>query len=65
MPKDKVSVTLELERDQADWLNTIAEQQGLRDQSKAARVLLDYAMVDGDAQLIFARENARCLHCGG
>ena len=65
MPKDKVSVTLELERDQADWLNSIAEQNNLRDQSKAARVLVDYAMTDGDAQLIFARENARCLHCGG
>jgi hypothetical protein len=65
MPKDKVSVTLELERDQLDWLNSIGEQHKLRDQSKVARVLLDYAMADGDAQSIFARENARCLHCGG
>ena len=65
MPKDKVSVTLELERDQAEWLNSIAEEHKLRDQSKAARVLLDYAMADGDAQLIFAGENGRCLHCGG
>ena len=65
MPKDKISVTLELERDQADWLDSIAQEHSLRDQSKAARVLLDYAMADGDAPLIFARENARCMHCGG
>ncbi len=64
MPKDKVSITLEVERDQAEWLSSIAEQHRLRDQSKVARVLLDYAMADGDAQLIFAGENARCLHCG-
>ena len=64
MPKDKVTVTLELESDQVQWLNTIAEEHRLRDQSKAARVLLDYAMKDGDSVEIFSRENARCAHCG-
>lgn len=64
MPKDKVTATLELERDQLEWLNTIADQYGLADESKAARVLIDFASQDADGELIFAAENSRCRHCG-
>ena len=64
MPKDKVTTTLELERDHLEWLNTIADQYDLADESKAARVLFDYASQDADKELIFAAENARCQHCG-
>ena len=64
MPKDKVTVTLELERDHLEWLNTIADQYDFADESKAARVLFDYASQDADNELIFADENARCRHCG-
>ena len=65
MAKDKVTVTLELERDQLEWLNTIVDQHDFPDESKAARVLFDYAMGDVDKELIFAAENMRCRHCGG
>ena len=64
MPKDKVTATLELERDHLEWLNTIVDQYGFADESKAARVLFDYAMQDADNELVFADENARCRHCG-
>ena len=64
MPKDKVTATLELERDHLEWLNTIVAQYDFADESKAARVLFDYASQDADKELIFAAENARCQHCG-
>ena len=64
MPKDKVTVTLELERDHLEWQNTIANQHHFPDESKAARVLFNYAIKDADNELIFAGENARCPHCG-
>ena len=64
MPKDKVTATLELERDHLEWLNTIVDHYGFADESKAARVLFDYAIQDVDNEVIFADENARCHHCG-
>ncbi len=64
MPKDKVTATLELERDHLEWLKTIVDHYGFADESKAARVLFDYASQDADNELIFAAENARCRHCG-
>ena len=63
MAKDKVEVMLQLERDQVDWLATIVSQYGFPDQSKAARVLLDFALQDGDEYEIFDPENMRCRHC--
>jgi hypothetical protein len=39
MPKDKVTATLELERDHLEWLNIIVDQYDFADESKAARVL--------------------------
>ena len=64
MPKDKVTATLELERDHLEWLKTIVDHYDCADESKAARVLFDYASQDADNELIFAAENARCRHCG-
>ena len=64
MPKDKVTATLELERGHLEWLNTIVDQYDFANESKAARVLFDYAADDADNELIFAGENARCRHCG-
>ena len=63
MEKDKVEVTLELERDHAEWLAAVVDKYGFPDESKAARVLLDFALQDGDEDLIFAPENMRCRHC--
>jgi len=64
MPKDKVTVTLELKEDHLEWLKTIVDHYDFADESKAARVLFDYACQDADNELIFAAENARCRHCG-
>jgi len=64
MAKDKIDVTLKLERNHLEWLNTIVDQYDLADESKAARVLFDYAIGDADHELVFANENARCQHCG-
>ena len=64
MPKDKVEVTLELERDQIEWLETIVNQFSLSSNSKAARILFDYAISDADNALVFAGENSRCHRCG-
>jgi len=64
MPKDKVTVTLELERDHLEWLDAIVDHYDFTDESKAARVLFDYAIQASDDELIFAVENARCQHCG-
>jgi len=64
MPKDKVTATLELERGHLEWLNSIVDRYDFADESKAARVLFDYAIQDADNELIFADENARCRHCG-
>ena len=64
MAKDKIDVTLKLERNHLEWLNTIVDPYAFADESKAARVLFDYASQDADNELIFAAENARCQHCG-
>ena len=64
MPSDKIAQTVEIERAQRDWLGEIAKDYGLADESKALRVLLDFAIQDGDRDLIFSSENMRCRFCG-
>ena len=58
----KVEVTYEVQEDQAAWLEEMATNYNLPDASKALRVLLDFAMQDGDEKVIF--ETIRCRHCG-
>ncbi len=64
MPMNKTDQTFEIEQEQLDWLGEIAENYGLADEDKALRVLLDFAIQDGDSDLIFATENMRCRFCG-
>ena len=64
MPSDKTDQTFEIERAQFEWLGEVAESYGLADEDKALRVLLDFAIEDGDKDLIFAAENMRCRFCG-
>ena len=64
MAHDKIEHTFEVETEQREWLDKIADEYGLMDESKALRVLLDFAIQDGDADLIFADENMRCRYCG-
>lgn len=64
MPMNKTDQTFEIEQEQLDWLGEIAENYGLADEDKALRVLLDFAIQDGDSDLIFSTENMRCRFCG-
>ena len=64
MPMYKTDHTFEIEQEQLDWLGEIAENYGLADEDKALRVLLDFAIQDGDSDLIFSTENMRCRFCG-
>lgn len=61
MNRDKVSETYEIEADQRDWLAQMAQEYNLRNPSKALRVLLDFAIEDGDRAEIF--EKIRCTRC--
>ena len=48
MSEGKITVSFEIESDQADWINEQVEQFGLPDESKAMRILLDYALEELD-----------------
>ena len=64
MASDKIEQQFEIESTHLEWLEGIADEYSLMDASKALRVLLDYAVQDGDQDLIFADENMRCRFCG-
>ena len=64
MTYKKITHTFDLRNDQLDWLDQIVEKYGLPDEEKALRILLDYAIQDGDKDLIFSSENMRCRYCG-
>ena len=61
MSKEKRKEVFEVEADQMAWLEDMARQYHLPGASKALRVLLDYAMEDGDKAAIF--QTIRCRHC--
>lgn len=61
MPKAKITVSLEIEEDQSNWLENMAKQYDLPHASKALRVLLDYAIEEADEKEIFGK--VRCLRC--
>ncbi len=63
MPKDKQAYELTLEVDQMNFLRSAAEKYGISDESKAARVVMDYVMSDRDIQDSVFSE-VRCLRCG-
>ena len=64
MPSDKVTHGFEIEREQLAWLEQVARDYKLADEAKAIRVLLDFAIQDGDRDLIFSPDNMRCRFCG-
>jgi hypothetical protein len=47
---------------QMRWLREMAAAHELEDEHKALRVLLTYAMLDGDEEAIFRQ--IRCRNCG-
>tara|TARA_B100000408_G_C10113264_1_gene146907 strand:+ start:293 stop:487 length:195 start_codon:yes stop_codon:yes gene_type:complete len=61
--KDKIELTHSLESDQLDWLSEIIQEYDLPDESKAIRILLDYAIEDADKDAIFSPDNMRCRRC--
>jgi hypothetical protein len=62
MPKPKMPVTYIVEADHVTFLCQMTEGFDLPDESKALRVLIEYALQDGDLYQIFAAENMRCRH---
>ena len=61
--KEKVDVTITMEEDHLEWILSVTEKYDLSDESKTFRVLLDYAIEDGDQEDIFSEDNMRCRHC--
>lgn len=60
-PKEKTEETFEIETEHKQWLESMVEVHGLPDVSKALRILLDYAIAEGNPVTIF--EEIRCRHC--
>ncbi|HSR49251.1 MAG TPA: hypothetical protein VLV83_00400 [Acidobacteriota bacterium] len=59
---ENIEYTLELKEDQYEWLEEMAEEHGLPDESKALRCLIDFAREESDLESdIF--DEIRCLHC--
>ena len=61
MAGDKIERNIMLSDEQIDFLEEMAKQYDLPDVDKVLRVLIDYAMEDGDREEIF--EQIRCLRC--
>jgi hypothetical protein len=61
MAGDKSVHSFELVDDQAAFLAEMAATYDLPDAGKALRVLIDYAMQEGDRDAIFSQ--VRCLRC--
>jgi len=64
MAHEKTDITVTVETDQADWLAQQAVEFGLSDDSKALRILIDFAIQEIDSEMIFSSANERCRHCG-
>ena len=61
----KIKIDWEVRDYQEKFLKETAEKYEIPDQAKAMRVLIDYALQDGDLDLIFDKKNMRCIACGG
>jgi hypothetical protein len=57
----KIERSVELNEDHFDWLKQMASKYDLPDESKALRVLIAFAMIDGDLDAIFSE--IRCQQC--
>ena len=59
----KIEHTFEIAKEQREWLDSVTEEYGLPDESKALRILLDYAIEEGNKDEIFSDINMRCRYC--
>ncbi len=57
----KNTETFELNEGHVAWLAEMAKKHDLESRDKALRVLIDYAMAEGDESRIF--DEVRCHHC--
>jgi len=57
----KIERPFEVNDDHVDWLKQMASKYDLPDEGKALRVLISYAMIDGDLDAIFSE--IRCQQC--
>lgn len=65
MAGTKVKVDWEVRDYHINFLKDMAKEYRLPDEAKAMRVLIDYALQDGDLDEIFSKKNMRCIACGG
>jgi hypothetical protein len=65
MAGNKETFTFDARDYQLSFLRDMMQKYGIKDEGKALRVLLDYAVQDGDLDTIFAKKNMRCIACGG
>ena len=61
----KVKIDWDVRDYHINFLKDMSEKYGIKDEAKAMRVLIDYALQDGDLDLIFDKKNMRCIACGG
>lgn len=61
MGGSKTAYSLQLTRDQMNWLTQMQETYGLFDPDKALRVILDYIIEEVDPATVF--EEVRCNRC--
>jgi hypothetical protein len=59
MAGDKVTLLLEIQSDPLTYLDEMMEKHDMPDRGKAIRALHDYAVQDGDPEVIFGE--IRCL----
>ena len=60
---EKIEFDIKIENDQLEWVESKVAEFDLDDSSKAIRILLDYAILECNAEDIFSSENMRCRHC--
>ncbi|MGE5536993.1 MAG: hypothetical protein ACM30I_00095 [Gemmatimonas sp.] len=65
MAGNKEKFTFDARDYQLSFLRDMMQQYGIKDEGKALRILLDYAVQDGDLDVIFSKKNMRCIACGG
>ncbi len=61
----KVKIDWDVRDYHINFFKDLAQKYGIVEEAKALRVLVDYALQDGDLDLIFAKKNMRCIACGG
>ncbi len=62
MRKAKTRAAFDVESDQLAWLRQMTDDYKLADVSKALRIVIDHAMMDGEEDDIFMQ--IRCRRCG-